>query len=121
VPRCRYTPKKQSERPTIPFLNAEEAWFWFIRSQRARLEGARLRRDEADVARPCDPDDIYCALMELVREKILGRHHMKVLACFGINERPPDNRVRSEQKAFRFWDEALDRLATVLKKKGIIE
>jgi hypothetical protein len=33
----------------------------------------------------------------------------------------PDSRVREQQRAFRFWDEALDRLTTVLRKKGIVE
>lgn len=121
MPRCRYTPKKQSQAPTVPFLNAEEAWFWFVRSQRARLEGAKLRSNEADVVRPCDPDDLYRILMKLVRARNLGRRHMKVLAFFGFSERAPDNRLREEQRAFRLWDEALDRLTTVLKEKGIVE
>lgn len=121
MPRCRHTPKKQSQAPTVPFHNAEEAWFWFIRSQRARLEGAKLRSGEADVARPCDPDDLYRALMDLVRINILGQHHVKVLAYFGMNERPPDSRLWEEQRAHHLWDEALDRLTTNLKKKGIVE
>lgn len=92
-----------------------------MRSQRARLEGAKMRSDEADVVRPCDPDDIYRAVMALVRARILGRHHLKVLASFGISECAPDPRIREQQRAFRFWDEALDRLTTVLRKKGIVE
>ncbi len=121
MPRCRYTPKKQSQAPTVPFLDAEEAWFWFIRSQRARLEGAKLRSDEADVARPCDPDDVYRVLMDLIRAAVLGRQHLKVLARFGFIERSPDRRVREERRAFTLWDEALDRMTTVLRKKKIVE
>lgn len=78
---------------TIPFVNAEEAWFWFVRSQKARMDGARFKDDEADVARPCEPDDLYRILMSLVRKKTLGRRHMKVLANFGMLERVPDARV----------------------------
>ncbi len=54
--RCRYIQKKQSQAPSIPFFDAEEAWFWFMRSQRARLEGAKMRSGEADVlqASGCD-------------------------------------------------------------------
>lgn len=105
----------------MPFINAEEAWFWFVRSQRARLEGMKLQSDEADIARPCDPDDLYRVLMALVRSRVLGRHHMKVLANFGLLERTPDPRLREEQRAHFLWEEALDRMTTVLKQKGIVE
>ena len=121
MPRCRYTPKKQSQAPTVPFHNAEEAWFWFMRSQRARMEGAKMRSDEADIVRPCDPDDLYCSVMELVRANTLGRHHLKVLASFGLNEQSPDPRLREQRRAYCLWDEALDRLTTVLRRKGIVE
>ncbi len=119
--RCRYTQKKQSQAPSIPFFDAEEAWFWFMRSQRARLEGAKMRSGEADVVRPCDPDDLYRAVMALVSKRVLGRYHLKVLASFGINECAPDPRVREQYRASCLWDEALDRLTTVLRKKGIVE
>jgi len=119
--RIRYTPKKQSHAPSVPFCDAQEAWFWFIRSQRARLEGAKMRSDEADVVRPCDPDDVYRAVMELVRGRILGRYHLKVLASFGIAECAPDSRIREHERAARLWDEALDRLTTILRKKGIVQ
>jgi hypothetical protein len=119
--RCRYTHKKISQAPTFPFLDAQEAWFWFMRSQRARLEGAKMRSDEADVVRPCDPDDVYCSVMELVRARILGRHHLKVLASFGFSECAPDPRLREQERAARFWNEALDRMTTILRKKGIVE
>lgn len=119
--RGRYTPKQQSRAPSVPFCSAEEAWFWFMRSQRARLEGAKMRSDEADIIRPCDPDDIYRAVMALVRAKTLGRYHLKVLASFGMSECAPDPRVREQQRAFHLWDEALDRLTTALKRKGIVE
>ncbi len=121
VARCRYTPKKQSQAPSVPFHDAEEAWFWFMRSQRARLEGAKMRSNEADIVRPCDPDDMYCSVMKLVRANILGRYHLKVLAHFGINECAPDPRIREQQRASFLWDEALDRLTTILRKKGIVE
>ncbi|NQU56528.1 MAG: hypothetical protein HQ513_04780 [Rhodospirillales bacterium] len=114
-------PKKQSRAQSVPFIDAEEAWFWFMRSQRARLEGAKMRSDEADIVRPCDPDDLYRAAMALVRRRILGRYHLKVLASFGMQECAPDPRVREQQRASRLWVEALDRLTTILRKKGIVE
>ena len=41
MPRPRRTPRSFYATPTVPFLNAEEAWFWFIRCQKARA-GARF-------------------------------------------------------------------------------
>jgi len=43
------------------------------------------------------------------------------LGTYGLYERPPDPRCRKEQNAFHLWDEALDRLTTVLRQKGIVE
>ncbi len=57
----------------------------------------------------------------LVSKRVLGRYHLKVLASFGINECAPDPRVREQYRASCLWDEALDRLTTVLRKKGIVE
>ncbi len=119
--RCRYIPRKQSLAPSFPFLDAEEAWLWFMRSQRARREGMRMRADESQVVRPCDPDDIYRVAMGLAREKRIGRHHLKVLGAFGLLERAPDPRLREENRAWCLWDEALDLMSTVLRRKGIVE
>lgn len=119
--RCRYIPKKQSQATSVPFNDAQEAWFWFMRAQRARIEGAKMRSDKATIIRPCEPDDIYRALKELVRVHILGRYHLKVLVSFGAAQCAPDGRIREQERASRLWDEALDRLTTVLRKKGIVQ
>lgn len=121
MPRCRYTPRRQSQAPTLPFLDAQEAWFWFMRSQKARLEGAKFTGGAQDIGRPCDPDDLYRFVMELVRVGKIGRHHLKVLATFGIKEQAPDGRLREESRACLLWNEALDRLTTILRQKEIIE
>lgn len=121
MPRTRFTPRPFYETPTIPFVDAEEAWFWFIRCQRARAEGARFDGVDGAAARPCDPDDLYRAILHLHRHRRLTAEHLRVLALFGLSERPPDPRCREEERPARLWAEALDRLATVLKKKGIIQ
>ena len=118
--RRRYIPKKMINIPYVPFLNAEQAWFWYVRAQQARNDGARFEAAATEV-RPCDPDDMYRAVMGLVRHKRLDDEHIRVLTTYGINLSPPDPRIREQERAYRMWDEALDRLTTVLRKKGIVE
>ncbi|HEC14312.1 MAG TPA: hypothetical protein ENI72_01010 [Rhodospirillales bacterium] len=119
--RFRYTPRGVGDSPTVPFIDAEEAWFWFIRSQRARREGARRGQASGIMARPCDPDDLYRAVMDLFRRRNIGREHLDILGRYGWRERPPDPRRQEEERPARLWGEALDRLNTVLQKKGIVE
>ena len=105
--------------PIERFHSAEEAWLWFNRCEKVRQDGARLD-GLAEVGRPCDSDDIYRAVMGLVRARRISRWHLRVLAEFGRREVAPDPRLPEENVAARLWDEALDRLSTVLKRKGIL-
>ncbi|MBC8337148.1 MAG: hypothetical protein H8E39_00515 [Alphaproteobacteria bacterium] len=119
--RQRYSPRSFRQTPSAPFLNAEEAWFWFIRCQKARADGARFEAGMGAMVRPCDPDDLYRAVRHLERKRRITPDHIKTLNDFGRQERPPDPRCREEERPSRLWDEALDKLSTVLKNKGIIE
>ena len=114
-------PRTLPYRRTTPFQSAEEAWFWYVRCQKARDDGARMEADMAREARPCDPDDMYRAVKHLSCNKTINRHHVRVLLNYGHDERPPDPRCREEQHPHRLWNEALDKLSTVLRKKDIIE
>ena len=79
---------------------------------------------EADMsrnARPCEPDDVYRVVKRLSVNKIISRRHIHTLAFYGKNERPPDPRCREEERAHILWNEAFDKITTVLKKKDIIE
>lgn len=116
----KYVQKPLPVYPVTPFNNAEEAWFWYVRCQRLRDMGATLRDRTVTSARPCDPDDLYRAVITLARTGRIGRSHLGVLRRFGIEDRPPDPRCSEEQGAARLWDEALDRLTTVLRQKGIV-
>jgi hypothetical protein len=116
----RYVPKTLSDLPTTAFDSSEEAWFWFIRCQQVRREGAQLSTGCGGFSRPCDPDDVYRAVMSLTRQGLLARAHLAVLGTFGISGRPPDARRADEGQAARLWEEALDRLSTILKAKGIV-
>lgn len=121
MPRFRFVPRTSNQAPTAPFVDAEQAWFWFIRCQRARDEGVRFEDARGMMARPCDPDDIYRAAVGLKRQGRIGGGHLRVLATFGLCGRPPDRRYPDEEWPARLWDEALDLLTTVLKAKGIVE
>ncbi|MFO1152108.1 MAG: hypothetical protein U1E42_00380 [Rhodospirillales bacterium] len=116
---CSYTAECAGVSPSAPFDSAEQAWFWFVRCQVVRRDGARLSPG-GNMHRPCDPDDIYVALMNLQRRAVLRPSHLNILGRFGLEGRPPDPRCREETTAAKLWDEALDRLTTVLRDKGII-
>lgn len=116
----RFIRKPMPHKRVILFTDAEEAWFWFIRSERARIEGARLNEEASNDTRPCEPDDLYRLVMALRRRHKLRDDHLRVLAHYGWRECPPDPRVREEEHALNLWNEALDRLTTVLKAKGIV-
>jgi hypothetical protein len=106
--------------PQRPFSHAEEAWFWFVHCQKARRLGCRLQAGGALFQRPCDPDDIYCALMRLHAQSVLSNAHLRTLATYGLRGSPPDTRCADEWAAARLWEEALDRLSTPLRAKGIL-
>lgn len=119
--RKRYARPTAHDLAPAPFASAEEAWFWFVRCHRARRDGARFGDSSAAFARPCDPDDVYRAARGLARSGRIDRPHLEVLESYGLMDRPPDPRCREEQTPSRLWDEALDRMTTVLRRKGIVE
>lgn len=116
----RFSPKRQPHKTVVPFRDAQEAWFWFMRTEKARLQGARPREEASNEMRPCDADDIYRVVMALHRGKRIGAAHLKVLAEYGWRESPPDARLGEERWALGMWDEALDRLTGPLKSRGIV-
>ncbi len=118
--RPRYVPRPVTIQAAQCFQSAEEAWFWFIRAQRARREGLR-HAGSGLMVRPCESDDVYLAAVHLMRAGVIGKAHLRVLLTYGGKDRPPDPRVRDEAWAARLWDEALDRMTTVLRRKGIVE
>lgn len=104
----------------MPFASAEEAWFWFARCQRLRIEGGRFEPSQGSLSRPCDPDDIYRAVKDLNARRLINREHLRVLGHFGFRQSPPDPRLPEQQPETVLWREAVDRMETVLKQKGIV-
>jgi len=118
--RERYIKKPMSLKKSVPFEHVEEAWFWYINSERARRDGATPSQDYKPETRPCDPDDMYRFVMALRKRNKIRDEHLRVLAHYGWRDCPPDPRVPKEARPFALWGEALDRLSTILKAKGIL-
>lgn len=116
----RHTPRPLAAQAGIPFASAAEAWFWCAQCLAAREDGARVAAGLGLVPRPCDPEDVLMAAERLVRAGRLRRGHLRVLAVAGRALTPPDPRDRASETAARLWDEALDRLTTVLTARGIV-
>jgi hypothetical protein len=121
VTEQRLFPKPLSARDITPFSSARQAWFWFVRCQTARIEGARVVADAGEVVRPCDPDDIYNAVMRLKRDGVLCDRHLQVLEYFGLVEREPDPRDPREQGKDDLWRHAMAALENVLVTRGIVK
>ena len=106
---------------TIPFKDAEEAWFWFIAAQEATKDGARFSAGLSLYPRPCEPIDILKVLDRLHRQRRLTRDHLLVLRHYGRRHLAPDPYRKKEARAYRLWAQALERMAEIFEKKGIIE
>ena len=104
----------------MPFTSAQEAWFWYVQAERARMDGARYTKGMALYPRPCEPSDIFRVIDRLYRNRRLLRDHLKVLRYYGVRLMAPDPRRIKEQRAHDLWDEAMDRIEDVLVSKGIV-
>lgn len=105
---------------TLPFKNAEEAWFWFIQAQTARNEGAKIVAGAGIAPRPCEPVDIIKALERLYRNRRVTMDHVMVLRHYGRLLMAPNLRYQKEARAFYLWREALERLEEILIQKRIV-
>lgn len=117
----RYTPKTQNDIQAVLFENVEEAWFWFIRAQEAKNDGARFVSGVSAEPRPCEPIDILKALDRLYRQRRVMRDHLLVLRHYGRRFLAPDPSRVKEARAHTLWSEALERLHSVLELKGIVQ
>lgn len=105
---------------TLPFKNAEEAWFWFIQAQTARNEGAKIVAGAGIAPRPCEPVDIITALERLYRNRRVSMEQVMVLRNFGRQLLSPDPRHSKEKHAHFLWRDALDKLEEILIQKRIV-
>jgi len=115
-PRSLRSPGKSVE---TPFGTSAEAWFWTVNALRARRDGQRATSHGARLSRPCEPDDIVRCVQELIGAQILGWAHAQVLQDVGTTQIAPDP-ARGHTAKLRLWREALDRMDTPLRRKGIV-
>lgn len=113
-------PRPQSIGKTYPFESAEEAWFWFIEAQQARVDGARFTVGLSLVPRPCEPVDILKILDRLYRARKLLWEHLLILRHYGRRRLAPEKNRIKEARAHTLWAEALGTLSDALEEKGIV-
>lgn len=118
-PRPRALPPL-SALPAVPFDTVEEAWFWFISAQEAKLAGARIKAGQGLVPRPCEPNDMLSTVDRLYRQRRLLRDHLLVLAHYGRRQMAPEADRHREMRDHGLWIEALSILAPILRDKGIV-
>lgn len=104
-----------------PFETAEEAWFWFILAQQAKVDGARYTAGMSLTPRPCEASDILKILNTLYRNRMVLWDHVLVLRHYGQRQLPPDPRRPKELRACKLWAEAMERLSPIFIRKGIVE
>jgi hypothetical protein len=115
-----YSPKPIPDIDSVPFESAAETWFWFIKAQEAKNEGARITSGLSLAPRPCEPTDILKILDGLYRNRRLVRDHLLVLRHYGRRQMSPDARRIKEVRAHKLWKEALERMEPILVRKGIV-
>jgi hypothetical protein len=120
VRRRKFSHTPHSDRCATAFATAQEAWFWGMQCFAAQAAGARFRADQSLLARPCEPNDLLVSVERLARRGRLRAAHIRTLFAFGRRLAPPDPRCREETQAAQLWDEALDRLTTPWREKGIL-
>ncbi len=118
--RNRFSHRPYLDLPVEPFANSADAWFWSVQCLMARRDGARSVAGMGAEARPCDPEDVVKSVERLYRVGRLTPHHLRVLVDYGARLTEPNRDDRSESRAARLWDEALDLLTTPFRAKGIV-
>lgn len=108
------------ETPIEHFENAEEAWFWFMRSEKARAERAKATSFKSIYGRPCDPDDLFRWINQLYGNGKLTQAHLLVMGQYGYLDRHPDRETDDEVVDYIVWTDAFDVLEPTLVDKGVI-
>lgn len=98
--------------PARPFATAADAVIWMMAAWEARQDGRPVPRAV------CEPGDIAKALDRLYSQRSIQIAHARVLRIWGLRGRAP---CPAENRADRkLWDEAIPKLETSLRIKGIV-
>ncbi len=111
----------QESKPVVKFASAEEAWLWFMRTEKARAERAKAEQCSAINERPCLPDDIYSIVSSLYRRGILFDLHLEIMGEYGFLDRYPYVDDDEEAVDWVIWVDAFDTLEPYLAAKEIVE
>jgi hypothetical protein len=106
------------ETGELMFASAEEAWFWYCRYE--NHTPYKANSSNAVVIRPCVIDDVYVCAVKLYLARKIGERHIKTLVKYGRAQMPPDMRIAGQEDEALWWDDAMDKLETLLIKKGIV-
>ncbi len=101
------------------FNSAEEAWFWYCKYE--KKSPYKLNNSNKSILRPCVVDDIYLCVVKLYLAKKIRECHLKTLIKFGRKFCPPDSRLQEEEQEALWWDDAMDKLETIFRLKGIVK
>lgn len=113
-------PSQANIRIIEHFANAEEAWFWFVRSEKARAERAKATDTKSVFDRPCDPDDVFRWVKQLYDSGALTTGHLMVMGQYGFLDRMPDPANDDEVVDYIVWTDAFEALEPILAHKGVV-
>ena len=116
-----YSPGRYLVNLTTPFDSSEQAWFWFMQANAARVDGARIIGGESIIPRPCEALDIVRIVDRLYRQRRLITDHIRVLAHYGRRLIAPDPFRFREVRASTLWREAMNMMDPIMRKKGIVQ
>ena len=96
------------------FHSAVEAWFWTMRTLRAR-------RDTNETPDPDNLADVIKRCLDtLYRRNRIKYEHCRILRIWGERQVAPRMANPAERCDARMWDETMDRLDWMLRTKGIV-
>jgi len=101
------------------FESAEEAWFWFCKYD--VRNGYKPKTSDYKIIRPCFLDDIYIVVSKLYLSRKIKERHLKTLIKYGRMQIAPDGRIVDEQDEALWWEDAMDKMETLLRAKGIVK
>ena len=111
----------QAKHPAVlPFVDAQEAWFWTMAALKARHHSSLGCAPTLAVARPATPEDILRCLDRLYRQRRIDLLHARILKIWGERGIAPEPSREWQRCDANIWREAIGRLEWPLRVKGIV-
>ena len=100
------------------FQNAEQLWFWFLRSK--SIQNGFIRQ-HTSIRRPCEILDVETLITKLYLCGKLSAEQLQVMKKFGDKRHAPHQYIYNENRAAHLWDSAMETIAIAARKNGWIE